>query len=207
MPRSTSLVLPMLAASVLINVVLLTRPARAPRLADAPHSRSAQAQPAERPTPVEAGPAARTPPATAASAARTTTSRLDVALADHETWSRFWTELARVHEAGEALEPAEYRAHVLESTADFLAVDRASFAAAVAQALANVDALGAQEPVEMTEEPDAQALDALSRRMAERQEAAYGPVRALLAPDSNRVHKRFLARFAEWESMLRAWGP
>jgi hypothetical protein len=194
---------PLLAASLLLNVVLLVRPARAPRPTDATPPRNTPAPPAERPVPVDAEPAARAAPPAVVAAGPATTTRLATALADHETWNRFWTDLAKVHEAAESLEPAEYRAHVLESTADFLAVDRPSFAAAVTQVLANVDALNAEEqPVELADE----ALEAQATRMAQRLEAAYAPVRALLSPDSNRAHKRFLARFGEWEAMLRAWG-
>ncbi len=206
MPRSTSLVIPMLAASVLLNVVLLMRPAREPRLADVPSPRAAIPPPAERPAPVGAEPAVRTPPAAAAAADPSKPSRLAVALSDHETWSRFWTELAKVHEAGESLEPAEYRAYVLESTADFLSVERAPFTAAVAQVLANIDALNAEPPIEPADEQDLQSFEAEAARMAQRMDAAFAPLRALLAPDANRLHKRFIARIAEWEAMLRAYG-
>jgi hypothetical protein len=226
MSRTTAILLSALGLSVLVNALTLARlssskrPVEAVRAPAAPDPRvdrlvgeieQLRRDIAARPSVGAPSPAAPGAPAPVAPAPTPASPRLAEALAEQDSFDAFWASLKQIARAHESLEPAEYRAHAFDATAGYLGVDHASFAAAAAQMLAELEAVEKAHNAEwrqvwaMRERPEfeARAKEVADRRDAARA-AAEAKLRALLAPDAVKSHKRFLAKLMDWESVIRS---
>jgi hypothetical protein len=158
------------------------------------------------------GAAAPAGPGPAAPAPATTNPRVNDALADAETYDLFWSNVKKLAKHAEGMDEQEYRGLVFEASAEFLAIDRASLAAAAEQMIKEMAEAQKAYQAEWRElwpliQKDPKAYEGQSKALHDRQEAALAAARdrvtRLLQPETNKRHKRFAAQLDRWTEAVR----